>query len=130
VLRGGAADADVTFPQDASPAARHFAAVSGPGGGVAVAVASCYPAPTSWRPDAAAPWQLRGMAVDTTAQGGGVGRLLLAAVVDGLRDEAADVLWANVRDSAAGFYARMGWRIVGEGFLSVGIPHHVGLLDL
>jgi GNAT superfamily N-acetyltransferase len=134
VLRGGAADADVSFPQDASAGAFHLAAVertcAGPDGAVTVGVASLYPAPTPWRPAAVAPWQLRGMAVDDAVQSRGVGQALLVAAVERLRAEGADVLWANVRDSATGFYARMGWRTVGEGFLSVGIPHHVGILEL
>jgi GNAT superfamily N-acetyltransferase len=128
VLRGGDPSSDVTFAQDTVDGAFHLAALDEDG--TVVGVASFYPVPTPWRPDAAAPWQLRGMAVDPSMQGGGVGRQLLLAAVERLRADGADVLWANVRDSAEGFYARMGWETVGEGFLSVGIPHHVAVLDL
>ena len=83
------------------------------------------------RPQAKA-FQLRGMAVDEGLQGTGVGRVLLTAAVDRLRAQGADVLWANARDTALGFYQRLGWRVEGDGFLYGyrDMPHHVAVLDL
>lgn len=76
-------------------------------------------------------WQLRGMAVDPAAQGRGVGRAVLDAAVERLRAAGARLLWANGRDTALGFYERLGFRVVGDGFLAAsGLPHHRIELDL
>ncbi|HET7310048.1 MAG TPA: GNAT family N-acetyltransferase [Mycobacteriales bacterium] len=73
-------------------------------------------------PDA---WRLRGMAVDPSMQGTGVGRLVLAEGVAAAREAGASVLWANARTAALGFYQRLGWRIIGEEFIATdsGLPH-------
>jgi len=77
------------------------------------------------------PWQLRGMAVDPTEQGGGLGRLLLGAVVTRARAEGATLLWANGRDSTEHFYRRAGWTVLGDGFVTdFGVAHHTIVLDL
>jgi GNAT superfamily N-acetyltransferase len=71
------------------------------------------------------------MAVEPTVQRSGVGRLLIDAAVDRLRAEGFEVIWANGRDSALGFYRRQGWEVAGEGFLNEnGIPHHVVVTEL
>ena len=76
-------------------------------------------------------WQLRGMAVDADRQGQGVGRVLLEAGVERARAAGGHRLWANGRDTALGFYQRLGWRVVGDGFLlGEGRPHHRIELDL
>lgn len=76
-------------------------------------------------PDADEPrWQLRGMAVDPTQQGLGVGAALLGAI----EREVAEPLWCNARTSAAGFYRRYGWRQVGEGFDIPTVGPHVRMV--
>jgi hypothetical protein len=40
------------------------------------------------------------------------------------------VVWAKARDTALGFYLRLGWVVVGEGFVYNGLPHHTAVLDL
>jgi len=52
--------------------------------------------------------------------------------VERLRVEGVAVLWCNARDSAGGFYARMGFEVVGDGFVvpESGIAHHIMVLDL
>ena len=76
--------------------------------------------------------RLRGMAVEWPFQQHGLGRLLVTNVVDRLRAGGVDVLWCNARDSAGGFYARLGFEVVGDGFVlpESGIAHHVMVLDL
>jgi GNAT superfamily N-acetyltransferase len=133
VLRPGRPEHDIAFAEDEWPGCFHLTATpeTRAGAGVApVGIATFFPSPTGWRPDTTA-WQLRGMAVDPTVQGTGVGRRIIEAAVDRLRADRADVLWANVRDSAAGFYQRLGWKVVGEGFVTLtGLPHHVAIFDL
>ena len=71
------------------------------------------------------------MAVDPAQQGSGIGRAIMDVAVDRLRAAGASVVWANVRDSAIGFYERMGWKVVGDGFINeLGIPHHVADISL
>ena len=129
VLRGGRDDAVVEFDVDREPGAFHLAAVDGDGR--PVAVASFAPRGTGHRPGARAV-QLRGMAVAPEQQGTGVGRAIMAAAIERLRGDGYDVLWANARDTALGFYARCGMQVVGDGFVTgeTGIPHHTVVLDL
>ena len=128
VLRGGRPDADVAFAGDDDPGALHLGVMSDDAN--VLAVASFYPRPTPYRSGARAV-QVRGMAVEPERQGAGLGRLLIAAAADRLRNEGVEVLWANGRDSALGFYRRLGWEVVGEGFVTdPGVPHHVVVLDL
>ena len=129
ILRESRPGAVVVFPEDSRPEAFHLA-VRGDGGAI-VAVASFSAEATPYRPGRRA-IRLRGMAVDWPAQHHGLGRLLLATVVDRLRADGVDVLWCNARDSAAGFYARLGFEVVGDGFVlsESGIAHHVMVRDL
>ena len=126
-LRDHLPDPAVEYPDDDRPGTVHLAVEDD--GGAVVAIATTFPQPTPHRPGARAA-RLRGMAVDPRWRGGGVGAVLLAAVVDRARADGFQVLWANARDSALGFYARHGWQVVGDGFESIGLPHHVVLVDL
>ena len=129
ILRNRRAGAPVVFPEDARPGAFHLA-VRNAGAGV-LAVASFSAEATPHRPGRTAV-HLRGMAVDEPYQRHGLGRFLVAAAVERLRSEGVEVLWCNARDSAAGFYARLGFEVVGEGFVvpESGFAHHVMLRDL
>jgi GNAT superfamily N-acetyltransferase len=103
------------FPEDGWPSTFHLAARGE--GGVVVGVASFIP-----RDDG---WQLRGMAVDPSVQGQGIGRALLLRAYEELRARGATAAWANGRDTALGFYRALGWRVVGDGYLmGTGVPHH------
>jgi predicted GNAT family N-acyltransferase len=116
----------ITWAGDEDPATFHLAART-PDDRV-VGVVRFSPAPCPWRPLAAAPWQLRGMATDPAFRGSGAGRAL---VVDGLARVAArggDLVWCDARVGAAGFYERMGFTVVTEEFEKPGIGAHVGML--
>lgn len=117
------------FPEDSRPDAFHVA-VRDDNGEIA-AVASFSTEGTPHRPTCRAV-RLRGMAVDRPAQHHGLGRLLVTTIVDRLRQAGVEVLWCNARDSAAGFYARLGFEVVGDGFVlpESGIAHHVMVRDL
>ena len=128
ILRNGRPEAEVRFAGDTGPGAFHLGVVDDEG--TVVAVASFYLRRTPHRPGARAV-QMRGMAVEPRLQGAGLGRLLVDASVDRLRRDHIEVLWANGRDTALGFYRRLGWEVVGEGFVTdPGVPHHVVLVDL
>jgi GNAT superfamily N-acetyltransferase len=135
ILRRGRPGAVVVFPEDGRPDAFHLAVRdtdgADDGAGPIVAVASFSAEATPYRPGRPAV-RLRGMAVDEPSQHHGLGRLLVATVVERLRAQGVAVLWCNARDSAGGFYARLGFEVIGEGFVVAesGIAHHVMVLDL
>ena len=128
VLRGSRPGAPVAFAEDSRPGAFHLAVRRD---NTILAVASFSAEGTPHRPQRTAV-RLRGMAVDWPYQRHGVGRLLVTTVIDRLRGEGVDVLWCNARDTAVGFYARLGFAVVGEGFVlpESGIAHHVMVRDL
>jgi GNAT superfamily N-acetyltransferase len=76
--------------------------------------------------------RFRFMAVEPSEQGGGVGRALMAEVIERARSRGYGLLWANGRDTALDFYARLGFSVVDEGFTDrvSRLPHHVVLLEL
>jgi predicted GNAT family N-acyltransferase len=117
---------EITWEGDEDSATFHLAART-PDGRV-VGVVRFSPAPCPWRGDAAAPWQLRGMATDPAVRGAGAGRALL---VDGLARVAArggDLVWCDARVTAAAFYERQGFVVVSEPFDKPGIGPHVGMV--
>jgi predicted GNAT family N-acyltransferase len=111
---------------DDDPDTIHLAARAS--GGQVVGVVRFSPAPCPWRPAAAAPWQLRGMATDPSVRGAGAGRGL---VIEGLARVAAaggDLVWCHARVSAQGFYERMGFAVVTEPYDKPPVGLHVGML--
>jgi GNAT superfamily N-acetyltransferase len=96
--------------------------------GCATVFADPWPGPPP-APDA---WRLRGMAVDPTRQGTGLGAQVLAEAVAAARTAGAPLIWANARTTALGFYLRYGWQVAGEEFLAsdTGLPHLPILLAL
>ncbi len=130
VLRAGRAE-HLVFPEDDRPGASHLG-VRTPPAGPLVAVASFSPEDSAHRPGRRAV-RLRGMVTDPGLQGRGIGRSLLEVAVQRLGASGVEVLWANARDSALGFYERLGFEVVGDGFLAGpagDIPHHIVVLDL
>jgi GNAT superfamily N-acetyltransferase len=129
VLRVGTPSIEFRLPEDTWDGAFHLGAVTE--GGTVVAVASFVPRPTSLRPGRAAV-QLRAMAVEPERQRTGAGRVLFAAAIERLRAEGVEVVWADARDSALGFYRRAGMEAVGDGYVTeaTGLPHHTVVLDL
>ena len=123
VLRGGGPAA---LPGDDDPATVHLAART-PDGRV-VGVVRLGPAPCPWRPDARAPWQLRGMATDPAVRGAGAGRALVDASLALVARRGGDLLWCDARVSAAGFYERMGLTVVTGEYDKPGIGPHVGMV--
>lgn len=128
VLRAGTPSGGVAFAEDDTPGVFHLGVDAD---GTLVGVATCFPSATPWRAGRPAA-QVRGMAVDRAWQGRGIGRALLDEALARVRAEGIEVLWANARDSALGFYERFGMQVVGDGFRTEDtlLPHHVVILDL
>ncbi len=129
VLRGGRADAKVSDVRDAEPTSLHLAGVLD---GIVVVSASFYPSTSPVDPDTPT-WMLRYMATDPSVQGRGYGAAVLTEGERRVRELGAAQLWANGRDTALGFYRRLGWRtLVGSEHLSpeTQLPHTVITKDL
>jgi GNAT superfamily N-acetyltransferase len=129
VLRDGDPARPVDFPEDDLPGTFHLGVRAA--SGVIVATSSWVPKTCAEAPDAVGV-QLRGMATAAELQGTGVGGTLFEAGAQRCRDAGFEVLWARARDSALGFYAKHGCRIVGEGFIdaTTELPHHIVVVDL
>jgi predicted N-acetyltransferase YhbS len=129
VLRPDHPDSSLDYPGDQEPGAFHLGAFDDDDR--LVAVASFLPNRWDERPDTPA-LQLRGMAVEPGLQGGGIGRLLLEAGLTRARREGAQLVWAKGRDAVLGFYERLGWKAVGDGYLygPAQLPHHTMVLEL
>lgn len=127
VLRVGTPSTDPRLPEDDAEGAFHLA---GRRWGELVACVSFLPQDTPHRPGRTG-WRFRAMAVDAALQGTGLGRQILAAGIDRARAAGAEVVWANARDTAIGFYESMGMVVVGDGFMdaTTAMPHHVVILD-
>jgi predicted GNAT family N-acyltransferase len=129
-------DADTTYPlwRDVLREGRPVARLEDPAGtfhlaartvdGRLVGVVRFSPAPCPWRPEARAPWQLRGMATDAAARRSGAGRALVAEGLARIAASGGDLVWCNARVAAVGFYERMGFTVVTEEFAKPeGGPH-------
>ena len=123
VLRGGG---PAGMPGDDDPATVHLAARGADG--EVVGVARLSPAPCPWRPEARAPWQLRGMATDPAVRGAGVGRTLVEASLALVARRGGDLLWCDARMGAAGFYERMGLTVVAGPYDKPGVGPHLGMV--
>ncbi|MBP8132517.1 MAG: GNAT family N-acetyltransferase [Candidatus Hydrogenedentes bacterium] len=110
------------FPGDRDAATRHIGVfVNGRCVGCATfLVQPCQSAPA---------WQLRGMATAPDCRGQGLGRAMLAfAEAELPKASGARVLWCNARESAAGFYRKLGWETVSELFDVPGVGPHYRML--
>jgi GNAT superfamily N-acetyltransferase len=123
VLRPGRPESASVYAEDGT--AVHIGAWDD---GVLVGCATVFPDPWrgggDWPADAAA-WRLRGMAVDPSRHRAGIGRRVLAAVVDAATTGGAPLLWANARTTALAFYEADGWTVAGEEFIAAdtGLAH-------
>ena len=74
--------------------------------------------------------RLRQMAVLNDLQGKGIGRALMSFAENIARDRGYKTLSMHARKNAIGFYEKMGYRVAGEEFTEVTIPHYVMEKDL
>lgn len=69
-------------------------------------------------------FQIKQMAIETSLQGRGIGRQLMIDVEARLKGEGVSELLLHGRETALGFYERLGFTKEGERFQEVGIPHY------
>jgi predicted GNAT family N-acyltransferase len=69
--------------------------------------------------------RLRQMAVLNDLQGKGVGRALMTFAENLARDRGYHVITMHARKNARGFYEKMGYRVSGDEFEEITIPHYV-----
>jgi len=67
--------------------------------------------------------QLRQMAVTENMQGQGIGKLLIRFAEEKAREAGFSTIMMHARKTAISFYEKAGYRIVGDEFREVGIPH-------
>jgi predicted GNAT family N-acyltransferase len=69
--------------------------------------------------------RLRQMAVLNNLQGKGIGRALMQFAENIARDRGFQKITMHARKTAAGFYEKLGYRVCGQEFEEVTIPHYV-----
>ena len=69
--------------------------------------------------------KLRQMAVQNNLQGKGIGASLMSFAETLARDKGYKKLTMHARDTAIGFYERFGYKIKGDEFIEVNVPHHI-----
>jgi GNAT superfamily N-acetyltransferase len=112
VLRPSRPAETAHFPGDEDPATRHFGLFERER---LVGIASLFSAKFASMPAVTA-YQLRGMAIAPTQQRHGLGERLLHGCIDFARSAGAAIIWCNARASAAAFYQKNGFEIVGKEF--------------
>ena len=123
VLRKGTPATDCNYPEDNYPDVVHFAIIHE---GSAIATSSWFMKECPEKPGITA-MQLKGMAVSDELQGAGLGALLIDAGLTLANERGAAIAWARARDSAMGFYERLGFASTGDGFVDgpTAMPHHI-----
>lgn len=69
--------------------------------------------------------KLRQMAVARKQQHKGIGYSIMQFAENLARDKGYKTVTMNARDTAIGFYQKMGYQVVGDSFIEVTVPHHV-----
>ena len=69
--------------------------------------------------------RLRQMAVKAGLQGKGIGRVLMQFAENLARDRGNSKLVMHARKTAAGFYEKLGYHVVGDEFEEVTVPHYL-----
>ncbi|MEX0635822.1 MAG: GNAT family N-acetyltransferase [Ferruginibacter sp.] len=69
--------------------------------------------------------QLRQMAVKDNLQRKGIGASIMSFAENISRDKGYRRIIMHARDSAIGFYEKFGYKVKGEEFIEVNLPHHM-----
>ncbi|MCE3283736.1 MAG: acetyltransferase, family [Chitinophagaceae bacterium] len=74
--------------------------------------------------------RLRQMAVLSGLQGKGFGRVLMQFAENLARDRGYTKITMHARKTAVGFYQKQGYRVVGDEFQEISIPHYIMEKDI
>ena len=69
--------------------------------------------------------RLRQMAVLDNLHGKGIGASIMNFAENVARDKGFKIMTMHARDTAIGFYEKFGYKVKGNQFIEVNIPHHV-----
>lgn len=69
--------------------------------------------------------RVRQMAVNNNLQGKGIGASIMSFAENLARDKGFNKLIMHARKTAIGFYEKFGYKVVGDEFTEVKLPHHV-----
>lgn len=69
--------------------------------------------------------RLRQMAVHPELQGTGIGESIIHFAENLAKDKGFERIIMHARDTAIGFYEKFGYRVVGQEFTEVNLPHHL-----
>jgi predicted N-acetyltransferase YhbS len=111
VLRPGYPESAVHTNRDEEAGTVHLAAFDGD---EVIGVVTMFAEPFPGDPRPAL--QFRWMAVDETRRGTGTGQALMRHAASVAHDEGFELMWAHGRETALGFYERLGFRIIGDGY--------------
>lgn len=75
-------------------------------------------------------FKMRQVAVDDSLQKSGIGSKLVQFSESFSKEKGIKKLTLSARDVAVPFYLKLGYKIVGDGFVEVGIPHHTMTKEL
>jgi predicted GNAT family N-acyltransferase len=118
ILRKGRPVETAYFEEDHLPTTRHFAFIEK---NAPICCLTIVPKPYK-NTDA---WQLRGMATAQNYQGKGIGAQLVNKVIETVQEkEPKPLIWCNARETAVGFYEKLGWKIDSERFVIEPIGPH------
>ena len=125
VLRPHQKASELTYPGDDAPDSFHLGAMRGD---EVLAILSMYFASKPDDPNDA--WRIRGMASLPDIRGTGYGRMLVEAAREKAWTTQRAPIWCNARESAFGFYEKIGFVVEGGVFEIDGIgPHAVMVLN-
>ena len=69
--------------------------------------------------------RLRQMAVQNNMQGKGIGESIIRFAENLAYDKGYKTLTMHARDTAIGFYEKYGYKVKGDMFMEINIPHHI-----
>ncbi len=121
VLRSGKPLAQCVFEGDKGVTTRHFGAVDEKG--IMVGVVSVYLKDNPLLKQTNT-YQIRAMATAANYRGKGLGKALLSAAEDYAESQDAELIWANARSTAMGFYTNSGYKQASKEFIIPEIGPH------
>ncbi|WP_442794969.1 GNAT family N-acetyltransferase [Pelobium manganitolerans] len=74
--------------------------------------------------------QFRKLATDSRYQKQGFGTQMIKYIINFAREEQLNKIWCNARESAEGFYSKLGFKATDEKFIKNGIPYLIMEMEL